>query len=240
MLFRLSQNYSCSRKTSKRSRRRARASMKIPRQNKLIALLGGLSIAFASSSFAERAISSVQDYLGPQYRSLNQAAPSVSAKTTLAPTAAEVLAHWNQIAVDASGLDHTPVPSGDPRIFGEQVGPARASRAIAMVHIAMFDSVNGVLGGYKSYTNITPAKNASIPAALAQAACETLTALFPSQQATFAQALADDLSQISAGAAKTDGIDLGASRGCGYSSFEDGGRLGARRAASGTAILPEQ
>lgn len=28
------------------------------------------------------------------------------------------LRHWNQIAVDASGLDHTPVALGETRVFG--------------------------------------------------------------------------------------------------------------------------
>jgi hypothetical protein len=101
------------------------------------------------------------------------------------------------------------VAAGDTRVFGEQLGPARASRAIAIVHIAMFDSVNAVLGGYKSYTNISPTKDASATAAVAQAARDTLAVLFPSQQAAFDQALASDLNQISADNAKTDGIDLG-------------------------------
>ena len=30
---------------------------------------------------------------------------------------------WNRIAIDASGLDHTPVRPGESRVFGEQVGP---------------------------------------------------------------------------------------------------------------------
>ena len=38
-------------------------------------------------------------------------------------TRAVAVSYWNQIARDASVLDHTPVPDGDPRIFGEQVGP---------------------------------------------------------------------------------------------------------------------
>jgi len=46
------------------------------------------------------------------------------------------LRRWNEIAIDASGFDHTPVPPGDPRVFGEQLGPGRSSRALAIVHIA--------------------------------------------------------------------------------------------------------
>ena len=41
--------------------------------------------------------------------------------------------HWNEIAIDASGLDHTPVAPGETRVFGEQLGPGRASRAMAVV-----------------------------------------------------------------------------------------------------------
>jgi hypothetical protein len=182
--------------------------MKILPQRKLIALLAGFSVAFALSTFAER-IASIQDYLGPQFDSAAQRLSSFPTPPASGSTAADAIARWNQISIDASGLDHKPVAAGDPRVFGEQLGPARASRAIAIVHIAMFDSVNGVLGGYQSFTNITPAKNASMIAAIAQAARDTLVALFPSQQATFDQALADDLDKISAGPAKTDGIDLG-------------------------------
>ncbi|HEX8490615.1 MAG TPA: vanadium-dependent haloperoxidase, partial [Chthoniobacterales bacterium] len=178
----------------------------------LVALLGALSLAFTSSTSAERGPGGLQDYFGPFFKAARQTAPSTPSAPTsptheLTPEA--VLAHWNQIAVDASGLDHTPVPPGDPRIFGEQVGPGRASRAIAIVHVAMFDAVNGVLGGYESFTDIAPAKNASIPAAIAQAAHDTLVAVFPSQKATFDQALAIDLSELADGPAKTDGIDLG-------------------------------
>ena len=178
--------------------------------NKLsIALLGAFSLAFAFSSSAERS---------PRLPGLSWAAfqtcrdgrsPPIVRGPTHEVSPAALLAQWNQIAVDASGLDHTPVPLGDPRIFGEQVGPGRSSRAMAIVHIAMFDAVNGVLGGYDSFTNITPAPNASIAAAIVQAAHDTLVAVFPSQKATFDQALAIDLSEIPDDSAKTAGIDLG-------------------------------
>ena len=48
---------------------------------------------------------------------------------------------------NASGLDHTPVAPGENRVFGEQIGPGRASRAMAIVHIAIFDAVNAITGG---------------------------------------------------------------------------------------------
>src|SRR3954452_17911883 len=64
------------------------------------------------------------------------------------------IGYWNQVAIDATGLDHTPVAPGEQRAFGGQLGPCRASRAIAIVQIAVFDVVNAISGGYHSYTNI--------------------------------------------------------------------------------------
>ena len=94
--------------------------------------------------------------------------------------------YWNQVAIDTSGLDHTPVAPGDTRVFGEQFGRCRASRAMAIVHIAMFDALDAIYGGYRGYTNIRPAPaGASAQAAIAQAAHNTLAALFPSQTPRF-------------------------------------------------------
>src|SRR5882762_2134993 len=67
---------------------------------------------------------------------------------------AAMLRHWNEIAIDASGLDHTPPAPGETRVFGEQLGPGRASRAMAIAHIAMFDTVSAVFEEYESYTGL--------------------------------------------------------------------------------------
>lgn len=118
--------------------------------------------------------------------------------------------HWNHVAIDASGLDHTPVAPGDTRVFGEQLGPTRASRAMAIVHIAVFEAVNAIDGSYQSYTNLPRAHaGTSMKAAISQAAHDTLVAMYPSQTATFDAELASDLAKIPNGPAKNDGIDLG-------------------------------
>ena len=174
-----------------------------------IAWLGAFSLAFALTTLAERSPGGLNDYLGPLFKFAGTASTPIVRAPTHEISPAALLAQWNQIAVDASGLDHTPVPPGDTRIFGEQIGPGRSSRALAIVHIAIFDAVTGVLGGYDSFTNIAPAKNASLAAAIAQAAHDTLVAVFPSQKANFDQALAVDLSELADNQAKTDGIDLG-------------------------------
>jgi hypothetical protein len=124
----------------------------------------------------------------------------------------DAVRRWNEIAIDASGLDHTPVTRGEKRVFGEQLGPARSSRAMAIVHIAIFDAVIAITGGYRSYSGVQPApKNTSINAAIAQAAHDTLVALFPSQEPDLSAALRKDLKRIPEGRAKNDGIDLGRS-----------------------------
>ncbi len=143
-------------------------------------------------------------------RSLSQqddtTAPSVQAGT---PSTGVIL-RWNGIAIDASGLDHTPVAPGENRVFGEQVGPCRAARAMAIVHIAMFEAMNLITGGYRSYVGFPQSSYAaSIDAAVAQAAHDTLVSLFPSQKSSFDQKLATDLAAIPAGQLKITGIALG-------------------------------
>ena len=120
------------------------------------------------------------------------------------------LARWNQVAIDASGLDHTPVAPGEDRVFGEQFGPTRSSRAMAIVHIAMFDALNAIEGRYESYTGLAPARGGcSAEAAIAKAAHDTLVALFPSQAPALDVHLAEELGDIPDGPAMRRGVDLG-------------------------------
>ena len=147
-----------------------------------------------------------RDALGPRYK----AAPGGSRIPRRQHVGVDSIRHWNEIAINASGLDHTPVAIGETRVFGEQYGPLRSSRAMAIVHIAIFDAVIAINGGYRSYTGIPPAHtDTSISAAIAQAAHDTLSALFPSQAPTFDIVLAGDLQLISNGRAKNHGINLG-------------------------------
>jgi hypothetical protein len=109
----------------------------------------------------------------------------------------DAIHRWNEIAINATGLDHTPVPPGDPRVFGEQLGPGRAARAMAIIHIAMFDTMNAVDHRYESYTGVQSFQHPiSLLAAVAQSAHDTLVALYPSQAAAFHARLAEDLAQV--------------------------------------------
>jgi hypothetical protein len=117
---------------------------------------------------------------------------------------------WNQIALDSTGLDHAPVQPGENRDFGHQLGPCRSSRAMAIVHIAMFDAVTAVKGGYESYTRSDPAPPVtSVSAAIAQAAHDALVALFPSHASAIDQRLDEDLAGILNPLARSNGIAVG-------------------------------
>jgi hypothetical protein len=124
--------------------------------------------------------------------------------------AMDSLREWHEIALETTGIDHTPVAPGEMRRFGEQLGPGRSSRAMAIVHIAMFDAINAIVQRWHGYTSLAAApRGASMDTAIAQAAHDTLVALFPSQAADLDAALAQDLSGARDLAARAGGVALG-------------------------------
>ena len=161
------------------------------------ALLLSLCLSLGNSANA----TSFSDFFGPRF------SPQKNAPVVQAPkNAVDSIHRWNQIAIDASGLDHDPSSPA----FGAQLGPGRASRAMAIVHIAIFDSVNAILGGYQSYTGIQAVKPpVSLDAAVAQAAHDTLKSLYPAQAAAFDAALTTDLGKIANKNERANGISLG-------------------------------
>ncbi len=171
-----------------------------------VSLLLIVTMCWAASADAAR---SFNDVFGPRYK------PALGTQTLperpqRAHDAAEALLRWNKIAVDASGLDHTPVAPGESRKFGEQLGPGRSSRAMAMVHIAMFDAVNAIVPRYQPYSRMkAPPLLTSMQAAIAQAAHDSLAAVYPSQTARFDDLLDEDLADIADGRAKANGVALG-------------------------------
>jgi hypothetical protein len=120
------------------------------------------------------------------------------------------VAHWNEIAITASGRDHTRPQAGETRNWGEQAGPTRAGRALAIVHLAMYDAVMAIEPRYKHYIE-TPRAPAgtSMKAAIIQSAYDTLIHLFPAQKSIFDEEYATDMSHIAEGEAKDLGIALG-------------------------------
>ena len=164
-------------------------------------------LTFALSAFAGGASDGHHDAYGPLYT----VAPQLDGTQRQGPhKGLDSIRRWNQIAVDASGLDHTPPAPGENRIWKQQLGPGRASRAMAIAHIAMFDAVNAVVGEYQSYTGVQMAPGPiSLEAAISQAAHDTLARLFTAQVVSFDRWLAEDLASVKNKNAKANGIDLG-------------------------------
>jgi hypothetical protein len=132
---------------------------------------------------------SVEEAFGSNFR----AQPPIT-QSTPSNLSSNALRRWNQIAIDATGLDHTPVVPPENRVSGEQLGPGRSSRAMAIIHIAMADVVSAITQRFGSFTRVGARQVvASQEVAIAYAAHDTLAALFPSQAPRFAEFLAADL-----------------------------------------------
>ena len=81
----------------------------------------------------------------------------------------------------------------------------------ATVHVAIFDSVVSIAGGYWPYATApsTATAGASVNAAAASAACATLRGLFPNRAPQYEPTCASYLAAIPDGDAKTRGIAIG-------------------------------
>ena len=169
--------------------------------------IGALITLLPSSAAAQ---STFSDFWGPRYESQIVGAPPPARRP--APPPGDSLARlrqWHTAALDAVALDHTPVAPGETRVFGEALGPTRTARALAIVQVATFEAVNAVAGGYRSFVGLRRAPNASMDAAIAQAAHDALVGVFPSQAPRFDELLGTQLDQLADGQAKDRGVALG-------------------------------
>src|SRR4030095_7595003 len=122
----------------------------------------------AAAIFAQQQSRTTESIWGPRYRALQQIRPTERHPFRHGNNSLNRLKHWNEVAVDSSGLDHTPVAPGENRVFGEQVGPGRSSRSMAIVHIAIFDAINAIEGKFESYSNLRRVhENTSVDSAIA-------------------------------------------------------------------------
>lgn len=116
---------------------------------------------------------------------------------------ADAVLDWNAVMLEAEKNDfelgHTP----------DQVGPTRASRAMAIVSIAMYDAVTAIDRTYIPYlADMHAAPKTSMNAAVATAAHDTLVAMFPHQSSTLDAELTTSLTGIAKGPAAL-GVELG-------------------------------
>ena len=109
---------------------------------------------------------------------------------------ADVVTEWNSAALDAIRVGHTPPPI--------------ASRSLAIVHVSIYDAVNGIARTHEPYLvqSAVPA-SASREAAASAAAHDALVNLFPAAASSFDALYAAILATIPDGPQKVAGIVWG-------------------------------
>jgi hypothetical protein len=92
---------------------------------------------------------------------------------------------------------------------GAQPATIHPTRSMAIVHLAIYDAVNAIMGGHAPYLVLPAPHSASPDAAAAAAAHTALLSLFPNQQSVIDAKFQDSLSQIGGGAHVRQGIRVG-------------------------------
>ena len=109
---------------------------------------------------------------------------------------ADVVTDWNNAALNAIRADKAPPPT--------------ASRELAILHVAIYDAVNGIARTHEPYlaTGLVPA-SASIEAAANAAAHKALVALYPGHSASFDAGYQAALNAIANSPQKDAGVAWG-------------------------------
>ncbi|MEI8212463.1 MAG: dockerin type I domain-containing protein [Planctomycetota bacterium] len=117
--------------------------------------------------------------------------------------ATDVILEWNDVLLAANAVDHSH--------SAEQGGPVLTARAFAIVSVSMYDAFNSIERiGAPFLIRAKVGGKSDSDAAVAQAAHDTLTALYPSQRPRFDAALTETLARIPDGASEDRGRALGA------------------------------
>jgi hypothetical protein len=112
------------------------------------------------------------------------------------PANADVVTDWNNAALDAIRAGNT--------------APPIASRSLAILHVSIYDAVNGITRSHEPYlVQSAVSSSASREAAASAAAHEALVNLFPARISTFDALHAAILAAIPNGPQKTAGIAWG-------------------------------
>lgn len=129
--------------------------------------------------------------------------------TAFVPLAAgaDVIALFDEVA----DLTVTPIGVTYPAVTPEEVRTIYAND-IAAVHVAMYDAVVSIKGGYEPYSAVStsPTAGASVNAAAAAAACGVLRGLFPNRAPQYEPACQSYVNALPDGNAKTRGLAIGA------------------------------
>ena len=117
--------------------------------------------------------------------------------------AEDPIMEWNAVMIEANAVDCG-------QVVQEQPGPILVARAFAMTSAAMYDALNSIANIGAPYLTVAPnAVGASVDAAVAQAAHDTLVALYSAQTVSFDAALTETLARVADGPSKDQGIAVG-------------------------------
>jgi hypothetical protein len=98
------------------------------------------------------------------------------------------------------------------RTPGAHPATVHPTRSFAILHAAVHDAVTAATGNHRPYqVDVRATRSASPVAAAAQAAHDTLVALYPAEAAALDRQLAADLAAVADRRARTDGVQVGAS-----------------------------
>jgi hypothetical protein len=144
----------------------------------------GAAAVLAASVYASSASATPQD------------GPMPAPTSTPAP---DQVIQWNRILL---GILRTP---------GAQPATVHPTRSMAIMHAAVYDAVNAIVKTHADYlVYLNAPRHASVAAAAAQAAHDTLVQLYPNETAMLDADLATSLTSVPDGQAKNQGVRVGA------------------------------
>ena len=154
----------------------------------------------------------------PAAAAASQGGPAAQSSVAFRPGSGQSAVDWNRELITILGT-----PGGQP-------ATVHPTRSFAILQAAEYDAVTSITHAAQPYLFSVPAPGGARPDAGAdQAAHDTLTALYPSQQSGLDQMLASELAAIPNGQGKQQGIKVGATV---------ARRLVALRSSDGSAATP--
>lgn len=125
--------------------------------------------------------------------------PLIEALENRLVMSADAVVQWNNIALDA--------------IRTEKTAPPIAARDLAILHTAIYDSVNAIDRTHAFYfagdADVVAPADTSLEAAVAAAAYQTLASLFPAEETSFLAKYQASLAEVADGPAEDLGVAVG-------------------------------
>ena len=177
---------------------------------KIAGAFAALALSVAAPGRAGAAFADFESAWGPRYR-LHGSSPAAALQTQGSEIGAiGWVHHWNRIAVDASGSTTRQCLPARTASSAKSSGPAAPAAPWRSSTSPSSKRSTPPPGAIQSYIGLPRQRQRfAMRAAVAQAARDTLVAMYPSQKAHFDAELANDLRQVGTGIARNNGIALG-------------------------------